>query len=392
MYPIATAKSLEELHAFARAIHEHAQHCAGYPANLDFQLHDFFSWWVTSGLCDLHLNDVGRPEDSSPYQLNTHLFEREVLAHFASLYHFPPDGYWGYITSGSTQGIEQGLLMGRNVLRHIGEPIAYFSEESHYSVKNVLSLIDVEWRVISCLPSGEMDLVDLLNKLDTCRPALVNINIGTTFKGAIDNRKAILHLLATSDLPAHYCHLDAALFGGYLPYIEGESIPHIFFDKLPYDSITVSGHKFLGSPIPVGIFLMQKHHAKQIRTDYVEYLASDNLIIPCSRSSLNTLILWWIVHTKPPEEWRREVQAILENAQYLQDKLQERGYPCWRNPYSNIVYFRCPNTFIRSKWSLPDVMDRFFGKLSHIIAMQHVTSSLIDEFLHDLEGVKALHE
>lgn len=384
MATISVGKSLEKLQSFALSMQEHARYCCGYPVNLDFNLGEFFAWWVEAGLCNLHLNDAGRPEGNAPYQLNTHKFEREVLAYFANLYHFPSDNFWGYLTSGSSQGVEQGLLMGRNFLRHYGEPVAYFSEEAHYSVKSVISMLDLPWKMINCLPSGQMDLANLADQLVPGRPALVNITIGTTFKGAIDNRKAIGEFFATCGLPAHYVHLDAALFGGYLPYLKGEGVPQIFFDEIPYDSISVSGHKFFGAPVPIGIFLMQKEHTKNIPTDYVEYLESDNLIIPCSRSSLNTLILWWTINTKKLHDWQEEAKRLMENALYLEKLLSAARYPCWRNSFSNIVYFPCPNKAICLKWSLPVTNDKNLGRIAHLIVMQHVSKALLEEFVEDI--------
>lgn len=75
--------------------------------------------------------------------------------------------------------------------------------------------------------------------------------VGTTFKGAIDRLDAI-----RSKLQGHpsYVHLDAALFGGYLPFTPYAAEVAHGNAAAPgrYDSIAVSCDKFFGFPSPAG--------------------------------------------------------------------------------------------------------------------------------------------
>ncbi len=77
--------------------------------------------------------------------------------------------------------------------------------------------------------------------------------IGTTFKGAVDDHPAILEILRKKNPPAVYVMLDAALFGGYLPYSPFRDI--VNRQKTPFDAIAVSGHKFFGFDKPLGLFI-----------------------------------------------------------------------------------------------------------------------------------------
>ncbi len=73
--------------------------------------------------------------------------------------------------------------------------------------------------------------------------------------------RAILDDLATRE---RYIHCDGALSGGYAPFLDPRP-PFDFADGA--DSISISGHKFLGSPIPCGIVLARKVHVEhEIRT------------------------------------------------------------------------------------------------------------------------------
>ena len=103
---------------------------------------------------------------------------------------------------------------------------------------------------VRSLVTGEMDcehLKELLEK-NKAKPAIVNVNIGTTVKGAIDDLDEVIKILQevgyTQD--RFYIHCDGALFGMMIPFIK-ES-PLVTFKK-PIGSVSVSGHKFMVSVV-----------------------------------------------------------------------------------------------------------------------------------------------
>ena len=74
------------------------------------------------------------------------------------------------------------------------------------------------------------------------KPAIINVNIGTTVKGAVDNLDRILRTLTSLGYKReeYYIHCDGALFAMMLPFLQWA--PEVSFEK-PIDSIAVSGHK-----------------------------------------------------------------------------------------------------------------------------------------------------
>lgn len=142
-----------------------------------------------------------------------------------------------------------------------------------------------------------------------------------------------------------------------------------------------SGHKFFGSPIPLGIFLIREEYKQPFTKEYIQYIQTPNVTIPCSRSALNTLIFWWMITTTRQEEWRRQAITLLRNADYLYQQFQKRHYPAWLNPCSNIVYFKAPSPDFSRHWTLALCNCPKLGQLAHIVVMQHVTLKKIDEFL-----------
>ncbi len=375
--------ALEQLRLFDQEIDQQRDTFMGYPCNSAFRLKGFLNWWDHSVVSQSPLNDVGNPESETWYSLNAHRFERVVVEYFSHLFSIPHP--WGYVTSGGTQGNEQGLYIGREVLKSHGSPLLYFSEEAHYSIASLGKVLGLESRMIPCRSNGEMDEKALAHQLDPRRPVLFSLSIGTTFKGAIDRIEQIDPVIKGKGIEHVYYHADAALFGGYLPFISNPGKPDLNFETERYDSIAVSGHKFFGSPVPLGIFLTRSPHMKMLEAEYIEYIRSPNVTIPCSRSSLNTLIFWWLITTTPVQEFIREAERILDLARYFYEELKKRKYPAWLNPYSNTLYFKAPSLALSRRWTLSLCSCRHLGPLAHAIVMQHVNKEMIDHFLEELD-------
>ncbi|SCA58666.1 Serine decarboxylase [Chlamydiales bacterium SCGC AB-751-O23] len=378
-----TEEALFILKAFENNLKSIGGKFIGYPCNRAFDLTDFFDWWKNSYLSQIPLNDVGNPEDNSSYGLNSRPFERELIANFASYYNLPIENAWGYTTTGGTLGNEQGLYLGRVHLQAFGEPILYVSEEAHYSIKSLAKILSIDLIVIESTANGEINYKKLEEKINPNRPALFSISIGTTFKGAIDDIKKIDAVVKAKKIEHFFYHADAALFGGHLAFLDDPNAPKIDFQNLPYHSIAVSGHKFFGSPVPLGFFLTKKEFLQPLQGDYIEYISSSNVTIPCSRSALNTLILWWVLKTKK-RDFPKEAQTMLGNAFYLQKQLLRHGISAYLNRHSNTVYFKVPSPDLCRKWFLATVTCPFLGPLGHVVVMQHVTKELLDEFISDL--------
>ena len=61
-------------------------------------------------------------------------------------------------------------------------------------------------------------LTAFAEQLEPSRPCLMVYAMGSTFKGAIDDQPTLNKVLAKYPNMPVYRHLDAALFGGYLPF------------------------------------------------------------------------------------------------------------------------------------------------------------------------------
>jgi histidine decarboxylase len=376
---------MDRLNAFARKMIEGREQAVGYPGNQKVELQEFYRWFADSGLSDVCMNNVGNPRKPSLSYLNTHQFENEVIDFFAPLYGFNADDVWGIVTFSGTDGNNHGIYFGVKYLLSKSKlkPVLYVSEEAHYSIKKLGDLQNLDMRFIRADIKGRMDIQAFEKQLDTKRPALIVIAMGTTFKGGIDDQKAIDEVLKRKKPVAVYRHLDAALFGGYLPFSEHRDL--VDRTKHNFDSIAVSGHKFFGFDEPLGLFITTKDVLSRQNPFQVPYLHDAVPTITCSRSSLGPLKFWWKVQKTGLDGYRQQAAQILKNAAYLKRRLDEIAYPAWRNDFSNTVYFRRPSLWVMEKWHLaPDEDPRLGGELAHNIVMQHEGADIIDLFVADM--------
>lgn len=377
---------MNRLNAFAKQMIEGKKQAIGYPVNQNVDLQEFYRWFADSGLANVAMNNVGNPRKASLFSLNTHQFENEVIDFFAPLYGFAKDDTWGIVTYSGTDGNNHGVYFGVKYLlsKSKKKPILYVSEEAHYSIKKLGDLQNLEMRLIRADVKGRMDISEFEKVLDPKRPALVVIAMGTTFKGGIDDQDAIDKVLKKKAPIAVYRHLDAALFGGYLPFSNHADL--VNRTRHHFDSIAVSGHKFFGFDEPLGLFITTNGVLSHQNPFRVSYLNDAVPTITCSRSSLGPLKFWWKVQKTGIEGYRQQAAQILKNAEYMKQRFDDIKYPAWKNEFSNTVFFRRPSQWVMAKWDLaPDEDPRLGGRLAHDIVMQHEGKDTIDLFIEDIE-------
>ena len=360
----------------------------GYPASQESELAGFYQWYAASGMDVINLNNAGDPMTDDPSTLSSQLFERQVIEFFAPLYDFNLDNVWGIVTHSGTDGNNHGLYFGVNYLRNKTgmEPVLYVSDEAHYSNKRLAHLQNLDIRLVASDSMGRMIPDSLEAMLNTSRPVLMVYAMGSTFKGAIDDQQALNAVLAAHpEIPGIYRHIDAALFGGYLPFTPYRAL--VSRDSMQYESIAISGHKFFGIDSPCGLFICTRE-VYENQTDYnVPYLNSNMRMISCSRDALQPLKFWWLIQSVGFEGWSTQAKNILAQRDYLKQQLDAIGWPAWVNEYSNTVFFRRPSPEIIRKYTLAQGYDeRFGGELAHVVVMQHVSQEKIDMFIADLDN------
>jgi histidine decarboxylase len=345
--------------------------------------------------------------------------------------------------------------------------VAVFSSESHYSIVKAVHAMavptiaeigndkypgqcpitaDGHWpkSVPTNPPSedypignGAIDIDKLEKVVDFLagkgHPILLVLNYGTTFKGAYDDveevGRRILPILrrhgldsrtVCNDFAVHengkthhrtvchwrtgyWIHVDAALGGAYMPFLEMAHNAGQFHSKgpafdfrLPFvQSVVMSGHKWPGAPWPTGIY-MTKRKLLIHPPDHPEYIGSPDTTYAGSRNGFSALIMWYFTATQSYAEQARKAVRCQEVAEYAEKRFRqlehELGMNLYvqRSPLSVCVLFREPDPQIVFDYSLSTKTvpvpgkSGEFRKYGHFFTMNDVNETLVDSLVERL--------
>ena len=343
----------------------------GYPESADFD------YTILERFMRFSINNCGDWGEYCNYLLNSFDFEKEVMEYFARIFKIPFEESWGYVTNGGTEGNMFGCYLGRELFP---EGTLYYSKDTHYSVAKIVKLLRIKSSLVESQPNGEMDYDDLIRKIqrDNEEHPIIFANIGTTVRGAIDNIAEIQQRIGQLGIKRddYYLHADAALSGMILPFVNDPQ-PFNFADGI--DSIGVSGHKMIGSPIPCGIVVAKRKNVDRISVE-IDYISAHDKTISGSRNGHTPLMMWEAIRSHSWSDWQRRIEHSLNMAQYAVDRLQAAGIDAWRNKNSITVVFPCPSEAVWKKHCLATS-----GEIAHLITTaHHLDSSKIDELIDDV--------
>ena len=367
-YTDLSSVDVEKLNQFKQQITQAQSHFLGYPCSTAFNYKPLYEF------LDYPLNNIGDPFRESAFRINTHQFEVEVLERCARLYHTTLDEVWGYVTNGGTEGNMYGIYLAREMFP---DAVVYYSEDTHYSVAKILRMLHARNIMIKSQANGEIDYDDLRETLRIYRdsPPVIFANIGTTMKGAVDNVEVIRDILSELAIHHYYIHADAALSGMILPFVDS---PQAFDFQAGIDSISVSGHKMIGSPIPCGVVLAKKAHVERIARS-VEYIGTLDTTLSGSRNGITPLFLWYALQLKGEKGFKDIIQQCLDHADYAIEQLASINIQAWRHENSITVVFPRLTSQLETDWQLA-----VHGDCAHIIIMPHVNKGRIDCFVEDI--------
>ena len=332
-------------------------------------------------------------------------------------------------------------------------PVAFYSQDAHYSIVKVLRTLAIDsfyelgearypgqclfngGRWPQAAPSqggdrgpGAVDVEKLATLVgffaEKGHPVIVVLNYGTTFKGAYDDVGAVGEALAPilkkhglieremrygegrCDMRRGYwMHVDAALGGAYMPFLKlakargliGDAGPEFDFASEHVHSITMSGHKWLGAPVPCGVYMMRRKD-QLTPPDDPEYIGAHDTTFAGSRSALAPAILWSCLSRASHDDLMHRAIRDEETAAYAFDalsRLEKRmGGRLWveRTPLALAVRFRAPSQAIVMRHSLSTTTYAVDGEkrtYAHIYVMDHVTKPMIDQLVEELEKDRA---
>ncbi|WFE52984.1 histidine decarboxylase [Micromonospora sp. WMMD1155] len=327
------------------------------------------------------LNNVGDPDADPTHPNHSKDLEREVLAFLAGLFR-APERWWGYITSGGSESNLYALYLARS---RYPDGIVYHSTAAHYSVPKAAHLLGMTTVVVDSQPNGEIDYDQFVRlvRWHRDRPVIVVANIGTTMTEAIDDVGQIRAALDRIGITQRYIHSDAALAG--IPLALADDPPGFDFAD-GADSICVSGHKFLGTPLPCSAVIAPRRHTAHL-DQLVAYTGCADGTITGSRNGHAAVMMWSAIRRYGREGLRARTYDGRELAAYTCRRLREIGWPSWRNPEAMTVVLRTPPSAVLKRWPLPTS-----GGWSHVICMPGVSRTQIDQFVNDIVTATVPHD
>lgn len=362
------AKEQQEIDELFNELSRATETCLGYPISKDFDYSDLYDFFKYS------INNIGDPFEGSNVKTSTHQIEKEVVDFFGELLGANPNDYWGYVTHCGSESNLNSLYVARELYPNA---IVYYSDATHYCVRKSIGILNVEGIMIRSQKNGEIDYKDLESTLQVNRnrPAIIVSNFGTTMteaKDDISKIKAILERLVIQD---HYIHCDAALSGSYGAFIN----PRIPFDLSDgADSISISGHKFIGSPMPCGVLIMKRSLRNRVAKQ-IPVVDSIDATIAGSRNGHSVLFLWYAIKNMGVEGLKERYLDCLEVADYCFNKLLSLGVDAWKMEGAITIVLPKVSDTLKTKWQLATVENQ-----THIICMPNLAKTQIDVFVEEL--------
>lgn len=362
---------MSKLAGLIKRYQNNIQFSVGYPQNIHFDYSAIFP------ALSYPINNYG-----DPFLLNnpvsSHEYEREVIRWFLQLFGLPDPKGWGYVTTGGTEGILFGAWQAKE---NLNNPVIYFSEYAHYAAIKTAKLMGLEYRVIQATEQGEMNYEDFDNKLIKSRDAIVVATLGNTITSAIDN-VSVIRSIADKHAVKLFIHADAAFDGMILPFIDSQ---HVYRLSDGIDSISISGHKIMGSPIPCGVVLIHQKYIQHTKRA-IDYINNFDCTITGSRCGFAALILWDAIYKNKRAGFKVLIAECRVRAAQFTKILNERGVQAWRLDHAlTIVLDKLPDALTR-KWRAPS--NHAYTTLT---ALPKLTEAMLQALIDDIQYFEQHH-
>ncbi|SER55849.1 tyrosine decarboxylase / aspartate 1-decarboxylase [Natrinema salaciae] len=285
----------------------------------------------------------------------------------------------GYITSGGTEANIQAVRIARE-RAGTRTPNVVMPESGHFSFRKAADLLGVELRVVPTDDDHRTALEAVRASVDDDTAAVIGV-AGTTEYGRVDPIPELGEIARSVDA---LLHVDAAWGGFVLPFTDYDWQ----FAHAPVDTMTIDPHKMGQAAVPSGGLLVRSPDlldALAVDTPYLESTAQATLTGTRSGAGVASAVaamdeLW-------PDGYRRQYVRSQNNADWLADALEKRGYEV-ADPTLPLVAADVPrSTFdaLRAKgWRISRTGT---GEL-RIVCMPHVTREMLASFVGDLDRLE----
>ena len=335
------------------------------------------------------------------------------------------------------------------------QPVLFFSQNANFSISKLADIVRLktfhevghdqypgqnplggDWvQGVPCTGGdagpGTMD-IDALGKLVDFfsakgHPIVVVFSYGTTLKGGCDDVKSagerLVNILKNNNMyeqtlwdpdnPSKHVvrkrfwfHVDGALSAAYMPFLEmayknGQTDiePASVFDfRLDFvSSIVTSGHKYIGTPWPCGIYLT-RNGLLCSKDKSISVAGATDTTLSLSRNAHSPFLLWSYITSNSYDKQVADISRCQTLVAYTVRKLKQLEKRIRLDlmisnfPPSLSIVFRKPSTQLVLKYSLTVATLNIQGKpreVAQIYIMKHITAEKVDSFIKDLESPDA---
>ncbi len=326
------------------------------------------------------INNLGDPYAGSHYGSEVCDLEREAIAWLMDLWECDDHtGFWGSIGASGTEGNLWALYLGREALP---EATLVYSAEAHYSIPKAARILRIPAAApVTCDAGGAIDMLALAQTLKGIGegPVILALTCGTTVKGAHDDIAAAIACLDAAGIAPErrFVHVDGALNAMVLPFVDGAPLAITASFRHAIDSISTSGHKMIGTPMPCGALIARTRHVERVASA-IAYLRSNDTTLMGSRNGHAVIAMWSRFTGHGREGYRADAKAAIARAARLAEHLRAAGVPVLLNPWSLTVLFPQPSEAIVKTYQLACSKGD-----AHAITMPNVTDELINRFASD---------
>lgn len=333
---------------------------------------------VPENLSGYLINNLGDPYAGSHYGSEVCDLEREAVDWMMRLWGCDPvEEFWGSIGASGTEGNFWALYLARETLP---EAKLIYSRDAHYSIPKSARILKMDAVCVDSHRNGELDLQALDRALkEAGGTVILALTCGTTVKGAHDDIGGAIECLEANRFGAgrRFVHVDGALNAMVLPFAEEAPDAIMPSFRHPIDSISTSGHKMIGTPMPCGVLVARRAHVDRVASA-IAYLRSNDTTLMGSRNGHSVLAIWARLMGHGIEGYRSDVRRCLGLASGLADFLREAGVPVLLNRLSLTVVFPQPGEEIVKRYQLACNQGE-----AHAIVMPNVTKELLSQFAGD---------
>ena len=332
---------------------------------------------VPEALGNYLINNLGDPYSKTHYGSEVCDLEREAVTWLMDLWECnSKEEYWGTIGASGTEGNLWALYLAREALP---QAKLIYSGDAHYSIPKAAKILRMDSICVDSDASGAINLAKFAATLDQLRgqTVIIALTCGTTVKGAHDDIDGVMGLLANAGFAReqYYVHLDGALNAMVLPF--ADDVPSAIKPSFRHgiDSISTSGHKMIGTPMPCGVLIAKRQHVDRI-SSAIAYLRSNDTTLMGSRNGHSVVSIWSRLYGHGAKGYREDVKRCLALADDMCKRLEAVNVPVLRNPHSLTVVFPQPSEEIIKTYQLACNNGE-----AHAIVMPSVTAALLDRFV-----------